>query len=100
MGMSTHIQAFVPGNDPEFLKHKEILYFCNEKEVSLPKETAEYFNTSTAEYPESSIEEKLEINLKENVHYKEWSDDYRSGFEIDLNSLPKKVSKIRFYNSY
>lgn len=98
MGMSTHIQAFIPDTDAEFKKHKKILLMCLENEVSLPKETAEYFGNEDAE--EYLLDEKLEIELEENVHYKDWSDESSQGFEVDLSKLPKGVAKLRFYNNW
>lgn len=98
MGMSTHIEAFTPDTDLDFQKHKKILLMCMENEVSLPKETAKYFGDDTPYH--HLLDEKLAINLKESVHYTEWSDETRQGFEVDLTKLPKGVTKIRFYNSW
>jgi len=41
-----------------------------------------------------------EIELKENIHYSNWSNNSGQGFEIELANLPKGVTKLRFYNSY
>lgn len=99
MGMSTHIRAFIPENDPEYLKHKKVLLVCLESEVSLPKETAIYFGNI---YPNKNmLDEKLEIDLEEGIHYKKYNGNYDEyGYEIDLTKLPDGVSKIRFYNSF
>jgi hypothetical protein len=40
----------------------------------------------------------MEVQLTDAV--KEWSDDSRSGYEIDVTKLPKDVSVIRVYNSW
>ena len=98
MGMSTRIEAFMPDTDLEFQKHKKILLMCKEAEVSLPKETAEYFGDDSPE--EYNLDEKLEINLIEGTHYEEWEGDMQQGFEVDLSKLPKGVTKLRFYNSW
>lgn len=98
MSMSTHIQAFIPDTDKEFKKHKKILLACSEAEVSLPKETAKYFGGEDAD--ESMLDEKLSVELKEGVHYKDWSQDSSSGFEVDLTKLPAGVTKLRFYNNW
>jgi len=98
MGRSTHIEAFIPDSDKEYQKHKKILLMCLENDVSLPKETAQYFGSEDAY--ESLLDEKLEIELEEDVHYTKWCDEYRSGFEVDLSKLPKGVNKLRFYNSW
>lgn len=59
---------------------------------------AEYFGGN---YPHLEfLDQKLEIELKENTHYKIFSENSREGFEIELSKIPKGVTKIRFYNSY
>jgi len=98
MGMSTHIKAFIEDNDPDYLFHKEILLFCKSKNISLPKETSEYFGNLSPN--ESLLSEKLEIELMEGLDYIEWKDKSSEGFEVDLTHLPKGVTKIRFYNSW
>ena len=96
--MSTHIQAFMPDTDADFQKHKKILLMCIENEVSLPKETAQYFGQKEPE--EYLLDEKLSVSLKENVHYKDWSDESSQGYEVDLSKLPKGITKLRFYNNW
>jgi hypothetical protein len=71
---------------------------CLEADISLPKETAEYFGTENPE--EWALDEKLSVDLEEDVHYKEWSEDSSQGFELDLTKVPKGVTKIRFYNNW
>lgn len=98
MGMSTHIEGFIPDTDKEYLKHKEILEVCAKNEVTLPKETAEYFGE---EYPQRYLlDEKLAVILNEGIHYTKYSADGSDGFEVDLTKLPKGVTKLRFYNSW
>jgi hypothetical protein len=46
------------------------------------------------------LEEKLEEELIENIHYTNWSDESSEGFEIDLTNLPHGVTKLRFYNNW
>lgn len=91
--MSTHIEAFTPDTDPEYRKHLEVYDTCIRLDVSLPKETDEYFN---GDIPE----ERLRIELEEDVHYTIYSEDYSSGFEVDLDQLPEGVTKLRFTNSW
>lgn len=106
MGMSTHIQAFIPDTDNDFQKHKEILLLCNKNGVSLPKETSEYFNCQpdesmgTRDYVQYLIDKKLSVELGEGIHYVEYSDDSSSGFEVELSKLPQGVTKLRFCNSW
>lgn len=98
MGMSTHIKAFIPDTDPEYVKHKEILQVCNKHNVTLPKETSKYFDNL---YPnEVLLDNKLEIKLEPNVHFTRWREDSSEGFELDLTKLPNGITKLRFYNSW
>lgn len=96
--MSTHITAFIPDSDPTYQKHLAVFKACQNADVSLPKETADYFGSNEPYY--GLEEEKLEFKLEKGIHYKEWSAEMCQGFEIDINKIPKEVSKIRFYNSY
>jgi hypothetical protein len=98
MSMSTHIVALIPDTDATYQKHKKVLLACDEADVSLPKETADYFGCTK---PDTEVlEEKLRFELIKGVHYKEYNAETSQGFEIDLKSLPKEIAKIRFYNSY
>ena len=94
MSMSTYIKAFIPDTDKEYQKHKMIWEVCDEANVSLPKETEEYFKG----YNEP--EEKLEVVLIKNIHYCNYDADSQNGFEVDLTKLPEGVTKLRFINSY
>ncbi len=98
MGMSTHIKAFIPDTDPEYQKHREILLFCHKQEVSLPKETSDYFGIL---FPQPYIlYDILEKELQAGFHYTDWHDESSKGFEVDLTKLPAGVTKLRFYNNW
>ena len=100
MGMTTHIKAFQPSDNPNFKAHKEIAELCLKANISLPTETAAFFGVSpTAGYLEM-IEEALEVPLKQGVHYDEIQEDMTEGFIVDINKLPKGVNIIKFINSY
>lgn len=99
MGMSTHIEGFMPDTDPEFQKYKSVALFCMENKVSLPAEVSNYFNVRHE--PDTwMFDEKLSIALEEGVHYENWHDESSRGFEVDLTKLPKGVTKLRFYNNW
>ena len=100
MGMSTHIRAFMPDTDPEFNKHKKLALACDDANVSLPKETAEYFGCDVDDFYSDLIEEKLEIDLIKDEHFVIYTDIMSEGYEVDLTRIPKGVTKLRFYNSY
>lgn len=91
--MSTHISAFMPETDEIYIKYKKVYDICEELGTSLPSEVEEYFDD---EEPEC----KLQIDLKEGVHYVEYYKDSSVGFEVMLDELPKGITKIRFYNCY
>lgn len=98
MGMSTHIEAFIPDTDAEFQKHKKVLLACLDANISLPEESEIYFGSK---WPDLYLlDEKLKFNLVFKSHYVEYKSGDSDGFEIDLSKLPKSVSKIRFYNSW
>jgi len=93
MSVSLHITAFTPDTDPEFQKHKKVLMVCKETGVSLPPETAEYFD-STTPY-DALLDERLEVELEKDKHYRDYWSDTEDGYELDLNDLPDGVSKLR-----
>lgn len=100
MGMSTHIEAFIPDTNSEYQKHKEILEMCIKHDVYLPEQTAVYFGQSVPYI--GLLDEKLRLELKEGINYTNWSDSEEGsqGFEVDLTKLPKGVTKLRFYNNW
>jgi hypothetical protein len=98
MGMSTHIRAFIPDTDKDYQRHKNVLWVCKSNKVSLPKETADYFGSTSPE--ENLLEEKLEIELEEETHYSKYNAPEAEGIEIELDKLPKGVTKIRFINQW
>lgn len=96
MGMSTHIQAYINDDDVTYRKHAKVLKACAEAEISLPKETAEYFNVSVQESSLYLLDEKLEIEIP----FSEYSDDSSEGYEILIKDIPQGTYKIRFTNSW
>lgn len=68
MGMSTHIAAFIPDTDPEFIRHKAVALACMAHNVSLPAEVSNYFNVRHNAYP-AMFDEKLSVELIEGAHY-------------------------------
>ena len=92
--MSMSITGFVSPNNEKYKKHAKVLIACLEADVSLPKETAEYFGST---YPDKYLlDEKLEIEIKKHKYY----EDMVEGFEIIVSEIPEDVHKIRFVNNY
>ncbi len=94
MGKSTHVTAFIDATDETYIKHRNVLLACLAADISLPKETAEYFGEDWPRY--ELLEEKLETKIFKTF----WKIDYAEGYEILIEDLPKGVHKIRFYNSW
>jgi hypothetical protein len=92
--MSTRITGYVSPTDSEYIKHSKVLMVCLEADVSLPDETAKYFNST---YPSMDLlDEKLEVNIPKH----EYGEDMSQGFEVILSEIPEGVYKIRFVNNW
>ena len=88
MSMSTNIIGFRTDQD-------KVLNACIEAGIKkLPDETAAYFGS---EYPEEYLAEEV---LKVEIPKEAWSEDMRSGYEIEVSKIPVGVEIIRFYNSW
>jgi hypothetical protein len=95
MGMTTRIKGFVSPENEDYKKHSKVLIACMEAGISeLPKETAEYFGSSSPE--EYLLEEKLQTKIPTHPY----NEDMVEGFEIIVSEIPKGVHKIRFTNSW
>ena len=98
MSHDMYIKAFIPDTDPEYQRQRKVLLACKEAEVSLPKETAKFFGENYADL--SSLDEKLEIKLQKDLHYREIFDDGVTGYEVILSKLPAGVDRIQFINTW
>lgn len=93
MGMSTHAVGFVPP-DENWDKMKAVYNACIEAGVDVPDNVEKFFD-----YNNPNNVPGFEVDLEGNAA-KEWADNYRQGFEVDLSKLPENVKFIRFYNSW
>jgi hypothetical protein len=99
MSLTTSITAFVSDKDAEFRKHKKVLLTCLRANVTVPKETCDYFGETSPD--ECTLDNKLQTDLVEGKHFKLLERDHEEmGFEIFIDKLPKNVYKIRFENSW
>lgn len=89
MGMSTTVVGFAPP-DERWRQMKAIWDNCKAAGISPPPEVEKFFD-----YREPDPN-GVEVELPK----REWSNDHASGFEIEIASIPKQVSVIRFYNSW
>jgi hypothetical protein len=92
MGMSTHACGY-RNADEKWNQMKAVWNACEKAGVSIPDDVYNFFD---GESPDDKV--GMEVELGESC--KEWCDDYREGYEIDLTKIPKDVSFIRVYNSY
>lgn len=92
MGMSTHVVGFKPA-DETWKKMKNVWYACKVAGVAPPLEVDRFFN---GEAPDDA---GVEVVLGKDC-LKEWNDEGRAGYEVDMAKLPAGVKIIRFYNSY
>jgi hypothetical protein len=93
MGMSTHVQGFRPPDD-KWKAMKAIWDACEAAKVPPPAAVAEFFG-HTAPDPAG-----VEVNIERTPACRPWSDESRSGFEVDVSKLPPGLTIVRFYNSY
>lgn len=92
MSMSTHIVGFRP-KDKKWDQMKMIWDSCNAAGIEPPDGVVEFFD---GEYP--GDRPGAEVDIEDATE--EWSDDGYSGYEVDLNKLPKDVKILRFYNAW
>ena len=92
MGMSTHVIGFKPA-DEKWHKMKAVWDACEKAGIDTPEEVIDFF----ADEPPD--ENGVVVYIEETDYCKEWKDDMKEGFEIEVYKLPKDVKIIRFYNS-
>lgn len=95
MGMSTHTIGIKPANE-RWEDMKKIFDACRAAGVKLPEEVMDFFD---GEFPD---DEGVLIKLSNSGCVEEWNDcdGTRTGFQVDLEHLPKDIKYIRFYNSW
>ena len=95
MSMSTTITGYRNPDSREHQAHLKVLEACREGEISLPHETALYFDSQTPVNVDP--DEVLEVNIS---FHKVHPHDMAEGYEVVLSELPPGVNKIRFTNSW
>lgn len=89
--MNTHVVGFRPA-DAKWRKMKDVWDACVAADTLVPPEVAKFFGED--EPDDSGIEVDLSRVLRE------WEDDSRAGYELDVDKIPSGVTSIRFYNSW
>lgn len=92
MGISLFVTAFKPA-DEKWFRMKAVWDACGAALVPIPKDVSDYFNGEAPD--DSGVEVELVYGRSEALV--EYSDDYRGGYEIALDKLPKDVKTIRVY---
>ena len=98
MSMSMNVVGFRPP-DEKWKLMKAVYEACNKAGISIPKDVIDFFNGVPPD-PQG-----VSIRLEDNHFFKygavkEWREDGREGFEVDITKLPKDVTIVRFYNSW
>ena len=95
MGMTTYVVGVRDETSELYVKHRKVLEACADAGIrKLPTETALFFGDETVCM--SLLSDKMEVKLP----FTEKQDDSRMFYEVDIDSIPKDVKKIRFVNSY
>lgn len=94
MGMSTHVVGFKPP-DADWKKMKAVWDACTKADLPIPEKVERYFNGEVPDDVGVSVNKD-----KMSSFVKEYSDDYREGYEVDVTKIPKDIKIIRFYNSH
>lgn len=91
--MSMHVVGFMPADD-HWRKMKAAWDACAAAGSEPPASVYDFFG---GEAPGDAPGKEVEI---QGEGAKEWRDNYREGFEVDVTALPQGVRFIRFYCSY
>ena len=91
-------------SDEDYRKHYEIIEFCNAREVSIPKETVEFFKDGMDgedinDLRISDVLERLREGLPVDIE-SEGDVMYGDGVFINVADIPKNVTRIQVYASH
>lgn len=89
MSMSTHVTGFVPP-DEAWARMKAVWDACKAAGLPVPGEVEDFFEGGEPDPAGVSVD----------LPVREWSDDSRAGYEIDIAAIPPQVKVIRFWNSW
>jgi len=89
MGMSTHVIGF-RSPDERWFEMKAVWDACEEAKVDRPKEVEEFFDFGVPD--DNGVEVSIPVQ--------EWNDEFRRGFEIKVENIPKDTTMIRFFNAW
>jgi hypothetical protein len=88
--MSTRVVGIVPA-DENYKKMLQVYDVCESAGIEPPVEVMEFFNYDTPSRDGMEVHiDAVEVN----------SVEMQDAFVVDLKTLPKKITKIKFINSY
>lgn len=92
MGMDTNIVGYREADD-KFNAMKEAYLACVKAGIEIPDEVEEFFDDKD---PTDMVGQ--EVSISDSLE--EWEGRCASGYEVDIDKLPKNLKKIRFYTSW
>ena len=93
MSMSIRLVGFQPA-DEQWQKMKAAWDACIAADIDPPDAVSEFFD---GEDPTDAPGREIEI---EGHGATAWEDEFSSGYEVDIQALPKGVRFVRFYCSW
>ena len=94
MSVSLQVSAVIPA-DEKYNKMLAIWNACKEIDVRPPDEVIDFFDDASIPNSDGYESEFYHSDLPDYV--KKWGDNYRYGYEIDLEKIPEKIKFIRCY---
>jgi len=97
MGMTTSIVGFKPLNEPSdaaWQAMKKVWNSCVEANIDIPDEVLDFFEGQ----PPNDYGTNIDLEGAPGV--REYHNGMDSGFEVEVNKIPKDIKVIRFYNSF
>jgi hypothetical protein len=85
MSVSYYVEG-IREPDEEFQKMKKIYDLCIESDVGVPREVEDYFDGNTPDNDGLSVE----------IPNEEFSEEYRSGYKVQVKDIPKNIKCLKF----
>lgn len=99
MSMSTHLVGIKPP-DKKWKAMKAAYDACIEADIPVPEEVEKFFEYEVPDSKGVPIELSKQIGgvLAFGVTY--FTEEGKSGYEVELDKLPEDIKILRFYNSW
>ena len=99
MSVSIYFQAIIPIDGETYRKHKAVVDACEAAGVSIPAESAAFFDEGNEEREVTAAGVRVPIGRHSSHRAVEGEVHYGNGATIDLSRLPPGTTKIRVYAS-